>query len=941
MHADSGVLKQWSQATLEVKGRIFVEVLFKGTQNTLPLFVIGGQGTSLLGRDWFDALGISVEGVHRVQFQAMEEILTEYAEVFQDIGVCRMPPISIDIDSTVTPRFFKACPVPFALRPQLDEELDKLVAQGIFEPVRHAKWATPIVAVAKKDGGLRICGDYRCTVNTAVRPDVYPIPTASELFSKLAGGVIYGYLARRHPRCPTVPGRILISGKTVEEHNARLRAVLKCFAEAGLRLKKEKSIFAANQVEFLGFHVDKDGIKPTCEKVDAIQKAPSPRNKTELQAFLGLLNFYSCFLPNKATVLEPLHRLLDQSVPWWWEAKHEMAYAQAKQLLQTDKVLAHYDEKKPLAVVCDASPYGLGALLFHLERDGQEKPICFASRTMTTTERNYAQIDKEALAVVFAVRKFHQYLAGRHFVIFTDHKPLLGLLHHSKPMPVILSPRMLRWSLIIGAYDYELCYRPGKQMGNADALSRLPLPAPDAVTPPPLEVLLLEMVPDAPMHAEKIASCTLKDPVMSRVLRWVLHGWPAETPDSRFRPFISRCHELSAHKNCVLWGSRVVVPSSARREVLAMLHDAHPGIVHMKGLARSYVWWPGMDGEIEETVKACRTCQMSRHAPTKAKVHPWEWTTKRWSRLHIDFAGPFQGKVFLIVVDAHSKWLEVSLMSSMSSSAVINTLRLLFATHGLPDVIVSDNGTAFTSSEFQEFADRNGIRHVTTAPYHPSSNGQAERMVQTTKEALSRITKGEWQTRLACFLLSQHITPNSSTGKSPAELLMNRRLTTALDRLHPDHGEDMLRKLELNAAKGHGTVREFRPRDLVYMRSYTKDSNKWAPGVITDVTGPLSYRVRTGDGQVHRRHVDQLLDRVTPSWSPFGPEPEGYSVSRPEPSGIERPELQPPAMEMENPGEEIAGAERMSESPRSRRYPVREHHAPKRFSDFVDWGKGV
>ncbi len=327
----------------------------------------------------------------------------------------------------------------------------------------------------------------------------------------------------------------------------------------------------------------------------------------------------------------------DQSATWQWGAKHESAYVQAKQLLQTDKVLAHYDDKKPLAVVCDASPYGLGDLLFHLERDGQEKPICFAFRTMTITERNYAQIDKTALAVVFAVRKFHQYLAGRHFVIFTDHKPLLGLLHHSKPMPAILSPRMLRWSLIIGTYDYELCYRPGKQMGNADALSRLPLSASDVVTPPPLEVLLLEMVPDAPMHTERISNLTLKDPVMSRALRWVLHGWPAEIPDSRFRPFISRRHELSAHKNCVLWGSRVVVPSSARREVLAMLHDAHPGIVHMKGLARSYVWWPGMDGDIEETVKVCKTCQMSRHAPAKAKVHPWEWTTKRWSRLHINW----------------------------------------------------------------------------------------------------------------------------------------------------------------------------------------------------------------------------------------------------------------------------------------------------------------
>ncbi|XP_016380280.1 uncharacterized protein K02A2.6-like [Sinocyclocheilus rhinocerous] len=216
----------------------------------------------------------------------------------------------------------------------------------------------------------------------------------------------------------------------------------------------------------------------------------------------------------------------------------------------------------------------------------------------------------------------------------------------------------------------------------------------------------------------------------------------------------------------VLWGICVVIPGLARRDVLALQHGAHPGIVHMKGFVRSYVWWPGMDRDIEETVKACGTCLMSRHASAKAKVHPWEWTTKRWSQLHIDFAGPFQGKIFLIVVDAHSKWLEVSLMSSMSSCAVINKLRLIFATHGLPNVIVSDNGAAFTSTKFQEFPERNGIRHVTTAPYHPSSNGQADCMAQTTKEALSRITKGEWQIRLARFLLS--------TGKSPAELLMNR-----------------------------------------------------------------------------------------------------------------------------------------------------------------------
>ncbi|KAJ8385580.1 hypothetical protein AAFF_G00184420 [Aldrovandia affinis] len=461
-----------------------------------------------------------------------------------------------------------------------------------------------------------------------------------------------------------------------------------------------------------------------------------------------------------------------QSAPWQWNDAHRKAYDAAKQLLQSEDVLAHYDETEPLALVCDTSPYGLGALLFHMEPNGREAPICFASRALTSTERNYAQIDKEALAVIFAVKKYHQYISGRHFVVFTDHKPLLGLLHHSKPMPAVLSPGMLRWSVLLGAYDYELSYRPGKQLANADALSRLPLPTTVTETPPPLEVLLLEMVPEAPLHATRIAAITLKDPVLSHVLRWVLHGWPTDVPDGSFKPFISRRHELSAHKNCLLWGCRVVIPNLARKEVLAMLHDAHPGIVHMKGLARSYAWWPGMDRDVEETVNACEICQRSRHAPPTAQLHPWE------------------------------------------------------------------------------FARRNSIRHVTTAPYHPSSNGQAERMVQTTKEALSRITVGDWQTRLARFLLSQHITPNSATGKSPAELLMNQRLTTALDRRHPDYVSDMHHKQEVSCEEHHGPNRSFQEDDDVYMRSYT-GGHKWIPGVIL----PQSLKIMvTCQGYLRNHH---------------------------------------------------------------------------------------
>ncbi|KFD72872.1 hypothetical protein M514_00022, partial [Trichuris suis] len=280
----------------------------------------------------------------------------------------------------------------------------------------------------------------------------------------------------------------------------------------------------------------------------------------------------------------------------------------------------------------------------------------------------------------------------------------------------------------------------------------------------------------------------------------------------------------------------------------------------MKALARSYVWWLKLNDEIEELVRTCSVCQMSCHAPAQAPTHPWEVTRKPWERLHIDFAGPFDGKIFLIVVDSFSKWLEVVLVRSTTSSSVINNLRRLFATHGVPRVIVSDNATAFTSEEFGVFARRNAIRHVMVAPYHPSSNGQAERMVQMTKESLKRIIAGDWSIRLARFLLSQHITPSSSTGFSPAELLMNRNLHTCLDLMHPDVHESLQEKKDSQASKAASKLRTFAPFSPVYMRKWGTGS-KWRPATIVKRTGPVSYMLKTPDGETHKRHVDHLRSR--------------------------------------------------------------------------------
>ena len=228
------------------------------------------------------------------------------------------------------------------------------------------------------------------------------------------------------------------------------------------------------------------------------------------------------------------------------------------------------------------------------------------------------------------------------------------------------------------------------------------------------------------------------------------------------KPFNRRSEELSEQDGCVLWGCRVVVPIAGQVQVLKQLHDGHPGVSRMKSIARSLVWWPGIDKAIENEVEKCDQCQLHQKTPSLAPLHPWEWPNRPWSRVHIDHAGPFQGKLFLILVDAHSKWLEVMTVPSTSSEVSLQKLRVIFSTHGLPEVLVSDNASCFTSNEFHEFMSRNGIRHITSAPYHPGSNGLAERSVQTFKEAMKKAKSTDIETQLSEFLFHYRNTPHTT-----------------------------------------------------------------------------------------------------------------------------------------------------------------------------------
>lgn len=570
-------------------------------------------------------------------------------------------------------------------------------------------------------------------------------------------------------------------------------------------------------------------------------------------------------------------------------------------------MLVHYDPNSSLRLACDASAYGVGAVISHIMPDESEKPIAFASRTLTKAERNYSQLEKEALSLIFGVQKFHQYLYGRKFTLVTDHKPLITILNPRKGIPSIAAARLQRWALILASYQYEIEFKPTDKHSNADGVSRLPLPHSQDMEGRVSEATLytLQQLDNLPVTADQICKATRNNPLLSKVKQYTLTGWP-ENYEQALTPYYRRRNELSIECGCLLWGSRVMIPPKLQSYVLEELHVSHPGMVRMKTLARKHLWWPNLDKELEELVQNCHACQANRQKPATAPLHPWSWPTGVWQRIHIDFAGPFLGHMFLLVLDAYSKWLEIFLMPTTTSNKTIETLRALFARYGLPEQIVSDNGPQFTSDEFKWFCKSNGVRHITGAPYHPSTNGAIEQAVQTMKKSLKSTVNesGTIQTKLSRFLMSYRTTPHTTTEETPAELFLQRSIRTRLDLLKPKLEDKVAQKQE-DQKRFHDNattkMREFSPGQNVLVENLRSTTPKWITGKIITKIGPLSYKVEIDD-VIHRRHVDQMLPSkaqvmITDKSSEedvFLPTPVNHNPTAPKPASEQITRRNPP-----------------------------------------------
>ncbi|KAI7802842.1 hypothetical protein IRJ41_020318 [Triplophysa rosa] len=746
-------LKTYTGEPLEVVGVTDVQVKYQQQEKKMPLVVVKGSGPCLLGREWLEGLRLQWSEIKLIQSEevTLTQVLFRHEEMFkEELGMLKGTIATLHVPKDASPRFFRPRSVPYALKPK-----------KIISPVKYSEWAAPVVPIVKPDGSIRLCGDYKLTVNKVffarldggkqfTKLDMshayqqiimdehskkyltvnthkglftynrlpFGVASAPAIFQRTMEGLLQG-----------IPGvvyldDILVTGGNRENHLKTLENVLMKLKEAGLRLKRGKCVFLADEVEYLGHRVDAQGLHPTGTKVKAIDDAPEPKNVTELKVYLGLLNYYNKFLPNLAMLLAPLHLLLRKDTQWTWKKSQQEAF-------------------------------------------------------------------KETV-------------------------PQMG------------SPVMLQ------AYQYNIVYKPGKYHQNVDALSRLPVPG------------------EGEVNAAQIRKWTLQDGTLSKVHEYVLQGWPVEV-ESLLLPYYHRRDALSVKNGCVTWRARIIIPLQGRATVLKQLHQTHSGMSRMKGLARSYMWWPCMDQDVEKVGQNCDVCQSLKKAPAQAPLHPWEWTSSPWERLHVDYAGPFLGKMFLILVDSHSKWMDVYPVIHATYTVTIEKLRSCFSTHGLPKMLVSDNATCFKSEEFETFMKRNGIQHVTSAPYHPSSNGLVERAVQTFKEGMKKMKDETVETRVARFLFTYRITPHATTGLSPAQMLMSRKLRSTFDLLLPDLKTRILNKQQ-KQKEGHDKsckFRSFKTGDSVYVRNYS-GGPKWIPAVVESCTGPLSYKTVLGQGQTEK-----------------------------------------------------------------------------------------
>ncbi len=658
---------------------------------------------------------------------------------------------------------------------------------------------------------------------------------------------------------------VTVHSKTEDEHRHILDRVLSRLRESGLRLNKDKCVFFAQEIEFLGYIWSADGIRFSPEKMNAMAKVPQPTDKQSLQSFLGLAGFLGQkSILHYSSVVEPLWHMMTAKEFAWTMEGHK-AFEAIRNALSKENCRSFFDPNKSTVLQTDASGSGLGAVLLQ-----DDKPVTMVSRKLTSIEQRYSQIEREMLAIVFGVTKLSKYLIGIDFVLQTDHKPIVQLFR--KPIDA-LSNRLQRWLIAIQHFCFTIQHIKGSDNVLADALSRNSV-AGVAIPEETAEYTLCFLLNSVPVDLRAVAEATQSDAVLSNVIMAVKNCWHGfQAKDEGSKPYFHLRNELCIqyHEQLPLLckGHRVVIPSSIRHSILDEAHEGHMGICKMKVTLRAFCYWPKMDADIESYVKTCLPCTVHQ---TRKDSGPYqtisEDITEPWDTFSVDLTGPsavLDGHTLLTVIDLYSRFPEAFVLRDGLSGEIVTRLRSMFARFGFPRRLRSDNGTPFVSQEFENFMQTCGIEHITTPLYYPEANATVERFHGTLKSRLKRVRETHrvpLQQALAVVLKNVRSTANDITGASPHFRMFNREMRTKLTSLAINARNIRVTNRKRNAAveyaKKRSCVQTYRPGQPVFVRKQKQPYD--FEGVIVQPKGRCSYEVNI-NGRIGLYHQSHLKTR--------------------------------------------------------------------------------
>lgn len=795
----------------------------------------------------------------------VEGILNEYHDVFSlskmdlgcavDVEHCiftgNSPPIAVN---------YRRAPI--ALEEKVDELVEKMLEQNIIRPSQSA-WNAPIVVIKKKTGDIRMCIDYRRLNAVTLRP-VFPIPDSVQLFDTLEGSKYFssidlsqGYYQvpmkkadiektafttrqgqfefLRMPmglssgpatfqrlmhsilrnenwkQCLIYLDDVLIFGRTLEEHNQRLKVVLQRFREAHLKLSPEKCRFLRQEVEYLGHVINEKGISPSLSKVEKIKTWPKPKNPEELRTFLGLCGYYRRHIQGYANIVAPLEQLCSavwtkkgkevRTAPFVWEDLHDTAFAQLKVLLTQAPILSFPTTHGEYILDTDASFESIGSVLSQIQ-DGEERVIAYASHKLSKAERNYCVTRKELLAVYKYVKQFSHYLYGRQFRIRTDHKSLIWLLNWNKPS----TSQYCSWIAELSEYDMKVEHRPGKQHANADALSRIP------------QCQQCELRHENPMKKRNVKN--VNGGSTTPKCRQMMSALSNQSEDTNIAAVIQAMkagkikeknpEELlhSSKEAKLLWRKRNnlclrgnelylctesglykwIVPMKERKRLIFSTHKGcgHIGINRTANIIQRDYYWPEMDLEIRTILNTCRPCQ-ERKSPGVRRLPPSQTTVTSFpfEKVAIDITGPLKpsrsGKKYILgIVDYFTKFPMLIPLQNVEAKTVARAVfEHWICLFGAPFIIHTDRGTVFESELFHELCRMNNISKTKTAPFYPKSDGLIERLFSTVKDMIFSITASkdiDWQNALPIISMGLRSSIQKATKVSPYEAVFGQKM---------------------------------------------------------------------------------------------------------------------------------------------------------------------